>query len=79
MTAHSIAKLEWCLEQAAYVVVTYGAVYAPLLDRIERELALAMSREDSMARARAILARRAPPIDAHLAQPLRQLPAPQRR
>jgi len=79
MTQHSIEKLQWCVEQAAYVVVHYGAVYAPLLDRAEKELALAMNREDAVARARAILARRAPPIDAHLAQPFKQLPAPQRR
>jgi hypothetical protein len=52
----TIAELEECLQLAAYVVVTHGEVYAPLFERIERELEMARKQySDPAARAAALL------------------------
>ena len=58
MTAsHEIteADLERYVAAAAYVTARYGEVYAPLFDRLERELAAARRRADPVARARRYL------------------------
>lgn len=52
----SIERLERALAIAAYVVTLDGPVAAPLFNRIERELATARAANDSVARARALVA-----------------------
>lgn len=48
----TVERLERGLMIAAYVVARHGAVYAPLFDRLERDLAELRTREDPVARAR---------------------------
>lgn len=43
----------------AYIVENYGEVYAPILDRLEREYEAALAREAPKERARRILAQHA--------------------
>lgn len=52
----SIERLERALAIAAYVVTLDGPVAAPLFNRLERELATARAADDSVARARALVA-----------------------
>ena len=49
-----IEELERALALAAYIVLRHGAVYAPYIDRLERELEAAR-RNDPAARAQRIL------------------------
>lgn len=50
----SIERLERALVLAAYIVVRHGSVYAPIVERLERELDAAR-RDDPVVRARRIL------------------------
>lgn len=52
----SLERLERALAVVAYVVVRHGAVYAPILERLEREVEAAR-RDDPINRAKAILKR----------------------
>jgi hypothetical protein len=51
----SLERLERALAVVAYVVLRHGAVYAPILERLEREVELAR-RNDPLTRAKRILA-----------------------
>jgi hypothetical protein len=51
----SLARLERALAVVAYVVLRHGPVYAPILERLEQEVAAAR-RGDPTIRAQAILA-----------------------
>jgi len=51
----TIEEIEKALAVAAYLVVRYGPVYAPLVDRLERELEDA-KRNEPIAKAKRILA-----------------------
>lgn len=55
-TQSLVERLERALVVAAYIVVRHGPVYAPLVDRLERELEAAR-RDDPVDRARRILER----------------------
>ncbi len=57
-----VDRLERALVVAAYIVVRYGAVYAPYVDRLEAELEAAR-KGDAAARARRILARYAAGVE----------------
>lgn len=51
-----VERLENAIQVVARVIVTYGEVeYAPLLDRLEKELAYFREARDPVSRARAIL------------------------
>jgi hypothetical protein len=50
----SLERLERALAVVAYVVLRHGAVYAPILERLEREVEAAR-RDDPMMRAQRIL------------------------
>jgi len=50
----SLERLERALAKAALVVVMYGEVFAPILERLEREVE-AVRRNDPVDRARRIL------------------------
>jgi hypothetical protein len=50
----SLERLERALAVVAYVVLRHGAVYVPILERLEREVEVAR-RTDPMARAKHIL------------------------
>jgi hypothetical protein len=51
-----VGRLENAIRVVAHVIATYGEVeYAPLLDRLEKELAYYKEGRDPMSRARAIL------------------------
>jgi hypothetical protein len=51
-----VARLENAIQGVARVIATYGEVeYAPLLDRLEKELAYYNEGRDPVSRARAIL------------------------
>jgi hypothetical protein len=50
----SLERLERALAVMAYVVLRHGAVYAPILARLEREVEAAR-RDDPLVRARRIL------------------------
>lgn len=51
----TVEFLERALAFAAYVVVKYGSVYSPWMERMERELEAARKREDPQDKARRIL------------------------
>lgn len=51
-----VERLERALVFMAYLVVRYGAAYAPYVERLERELEAAKKAEDAVAHARQILA-----------------------
>lgn len=48
-------RLRTALVLAAYIVTRHGPVYAPILDRLEREVAAREVAEDPMRRARRLL------------------------
>jgi hypothetical protein len=50
----SLERLERALAVVAYIVLRHGAVYAPILERLEREVEVAR-RDDPMIRAKRIL------------------------
>ena len=50
----SLERLERALAVVAYVILRHGAVYAPILERLEREVEVAR-RDDPMTRAKHIL------------------------
>ncbi|WP_409562638.1 hypothetical protein [Hyphomicrobium sp. MC8b] len=58
-----IARIERALVLAAYIVLRHGDVYAPYINRLEKELAAARA-DDPAARARRILEDHAKPIAA---------------
>lgn len=64
-----IARLERALVLAAYIVISHGEIYAPYVDRLEKELEDAR-KADPSARAQAILERYIKPV------PQPALPAP---
>ena len=49
-------RLERGVAMAAWIVARHGPVYAPIFERLERELAELRAREDPVARARRYLA-----------------------
>ena len=51
----SLEELHYALSVVAYAITRHGAVYAPILDRLERDIEIAGKR-DPLVRARAILA-----------------------
>lgn len=51
-------RLERALLAAALVVETYGEVYAPVFERLEREVAARKNADSPVARARRLLASR---------------------
>jgi hypothetical protein len=51
----TLERLERALVTMAYLVVRYGAVYAPILDAIEKEIAEHRNREAPVERARRLL------------------------
>lgn len=51
-------RLERALVAAALVVETYGEVYAPIFERLEKEVAARKSADGPVARARRLLASR---------------------
>ena len=51
----SLERLERALAVAAYIVVRHGKVYAPIFDRLQREVEAAR-RDDPVVRARQVLA-----------------------
>lgn len=61
MSAHGIdsriaeAQLEHATALAAYIVSRHGGAYAPIFERLERELAEARKRSDPVERARRYL------------------------
>lgn len=55
--APSLAELEEALTGLAYIVLRHGEVYAPLMERLEREVEEAKRRAPSAVRARRILDR----------------------
>lgn len=66
-----VARLERALVLAAYVVLRHGDVYAPYLDRLEKELEAARA-DDPAARAKAVLDRYLVPVEGFK---FKQLPA----
>lgn len=56
MPTPSAAEIREGLVYTAYLVEKYGEVYAPILDRLEREYEAALARETPKERARRILA-----------------------
>jgi hypothetical protein len=50
----TLERLERALALAAYIVVRYGKVYAPILERLEREVEAAR-KDDPVVRARKVL------------------------
>ena len=52
---YPLPEIEQAHELVARIVVRYGAVYLPLLDRMEREVAQARRQVEGTARAQAVL------------------------
>ena len=55
-SAPTLAELEEALTMAAYIVCRHGEAYAPIMDRLEREVDEARRRVPSIERARRLLA-----------------------
>jgi hypothetical protein len=55
----TIERLERALALAAYLVILDGPVVVPLFERLERDLAAMRAEQDTVARAKALLAGRA--------------------
>jgi hypothetical protein len=53
----TIERLERALAAVSYAIVQDGPIYAPLLERLEREIATLKASDDVVARARRNLAR----------------------
>jgi hypothetical protein len=53
----TLARLERALMTVAHVVMQHGDRYAPIFERLERELAAARERSATVDRARAVLER----------------------
>lgn len=52
----SLERLERALVAMAYIVVRHGPAYAPILDRLEREVEDRRRRDEPVSRARRLLA-----------------------
>lgn len=52
--SYTIAELESALAFTAYIVDTHGMAYAPIFERLEREVAKHRQRQDIRARARKV-------------------------
>ena len=59
MPTPSAAGIREAMTFMAYIVENYGEVYAPVLERLEREYEAALARETPRERARRILAQHA--------------------
>jgi hypothetical protein len=57
----TIERLERALALCAYLVVLDGPVVAPIFEKLERELAAMRSNENTIVRAKALLANLEPP------------------
>lgn len=57
----TLERLEAALALVSYAILEDGAIYAPYLDRLEREIAALRSRDDVMSRARRYLDMQATP------------------
>jgi len=51
----TLARLERALVTAAYIVLRHGPAYAPILERLENEVAEFKRREDPIERARRLI------------------------
>jgi hypothetical protein len=51
----TLARLERALATVAYAILLDGPIYAPILERLEREIAAWHAREDVVSRARQYL------------------------
>jgi hypothetical protein len=51
----TVERLEWSLAVLAYLMVRDGPVYAPIFNRLERELAAMREAEESVVRAKRLL------------------------
>jgi len=54
----TIAELEECQAYVAELIVRFGDVYAPIFDRLEREISALRAKDDVVSRARRLLAAR---------------------
>jgi hypothetical protein len=51
----TLERLEWALAAISYAILLDGPVYAPVLDRLEREIAALRASEDVVSRAQQYL------------------------